>query len=113
MKTANGLGTRHFPRVQYLKNYNTLLKALKRKENLRERFIVFMDSENHSVKMSVPKNSNLWGKHSIRSEEFDYGSGQPHTASRVQRTSRWGDNMANIWWTKGTGLAYKIKFSFQ
>ena len=47
------------------KDYNTLLKAIK--ENLKESFITFMDSKIHSVKMPFPKNSNLWGKHSIGS----------------------------------------------
>lgn len=50
------------------KDYNTLLKAIK--ENLKESFIIFMDSKIHSVNMPFPKNSNLWVRHSIGSIKY-------------------------------------------
>lgn len=50
------------------KDYNTLLKAIK--ENLKESFIMSMDSKIHSVNMPFPKNSNLWEKHSIGSIKY-------------------------------------------
>lgn len=47
------------------KNQNILFKVIK--ENLRERFIMFVDRRIYSVKMLGLKNINLWGKYRIRS----------------------------------------------